>query len=167
MSEILRELFEANVVPEPMSGCFLWLGPWNSNGYGVLYHKRRAYKAHRLAWEFAHGPIPEGNLVCHKCDNRACVADGHLFTGSVADNNLDKIQKGRHPGINKTVCKYGHLLSGPNMALAPGKTPDRMRRWCRACKRESQLRRYHKDIEAARGETLRRKRRERALEAGV
>lgn len=84
--------------PEPMSGCFLWYGNTNWNGYPVLHWDGKARLAHRLAYENATGH-PAGNLlVCHKCDTRCCVNPDHLFLGTASDNMQDMYRKGRANG---------------------------------------------------------------------
>ncbi|MGV0949437.1 MAG: HNH endonuclease signature motif containing protein [Azonexus sp.] len=73
----------------------------NSAGYGHSHirvgpsRKQYGILAHRMAWELEHGPVPKGMLVCHTCDNPACVNVAHLFLGSPRDNMLDKMAKGR------------------------------------------------------------------------
>lgn len=83
------------ISPEPTSGCWLWLGRIDTQGYGQMSVSNRQTLVHRISWELKNGPVPAGLLVCHKCDVRTCVNPDHLFVGTVKDNALDMIKKGR------------------------------------------------------------------------
>lgn len=67
-------------------------GPW---GHGRMHARKERTLAHRLSWEMANGPIPDGLQVLHHCDNGACVRPDHLFLGTQADNMRDMDAKGR------------------------------------------------------------------------
>ena len=75
--------------------CILTDWPVGAHGYGWQTDGTIRY-AHRVAWEVEHGPIPDGMIIMHICDNRACVNLKHLKLGTHKDNQQDSINKGRH-----------------------------------------------------------------------
>lgn len=82
-----------------MSGdCWLYLGGKKENGYGVIGDSlpvRRQRYVHRLMFEAAHGPVPEGHEVAHTCDVRNCVRPSHLVAMTHEGNVNDMVTKER------------------------------------------------------------------------
>lgn len=86
---------------EDKNGCWIYQGEVGRAGYGVVTigqrrdGNRRRYAAHRYFYEHLVGPIPDGMLLCHKCDVPACVNPKHMFVGTQVDNMRDMHSKGR------------------------------------------------------------------------
>lgn len=96
-------------------GCWEWTANHLPKGYGVIGRGGQGAGlalAHRVAYEMASGePIPDKLDVLHTCDNPPCVRNdeigvyilggiarlryGHLFLGTVKDNGIDMVEKGR------------------------------------------------------------------------
>jgi hypothetical protein len=115
-------------VPEPNTGCWLWLLSCNQFGYGQARFNGKNMRAQRLSYEAFVGKIPDGLVLDHLCRVRSCVNPNHLEPVSTRENVL------RGVGVTArnaqlTHCKSGHALTPDNTYVG-----DR-RRECRACKR--------------------------------
>ena len=64
-------------------------------GYGQFHWRGRPDYAHRVSWEMCYGELPEGRMVCHRCDNRSCVRPDHLYLGDAGTNSADAVRRGR------------------------------------------------------------------------
>ena len=111
-------------------GCWRWVGATQDFGYGWFSAvPRKPEGTHRFSYKLHTGPIPDGECVCHTCDNPPCVNPRHLFLGSRDVNNKDMGKKGRgrngFSGI--THCTRGHAYT-PDNTLVYGS-----HRQCKTC----------------------------------
>jgi len=91
----LADRLDALSIPEPTTGCHLWLGAIDAAGYGKVWLDGRTVHAPRASWMAHRGPIPSGLIICHRCDNPPCINPDHLFVGTHKDNAADRTRKGR------------------------------------------------------------------------
>lgn len=91
------------------NGCWIWAGGFDGGRYGQFYISRFKIAAHRVSYVLRHGPIADGMLVCHRCDQPSCVNPDHLFLGTDADNNADRSAKLRTHQPFGAVEKYRKL----------------------------------------------------------
>lgn len=120
------ERFEKRFIVDEDSGCWIWQGVLDKDGYGNFTRNTRA---HRWSYEAFIGPIPDDLVIDHLCRNRACVNPLHLEPTTSGDNCR------RSPEFwgNKELCDYGHPLDGwtKRSTNASG-----WGRYCKTCHRE-------------------------------
>lgn len=103
-TETMTKLFKDDIwgrlqmktdIPDDPHECWLWTGGKNNAGYGMIRDGVKMRTAHRVSYECAHGPIPEGMIICHTCDTPLCVNPDHLWCGTHKQNSADMMEKGR------------------------------------------------------------------------
>jgi hypothetical protein len=119
-------------MPEPNSGCWIWLRSVDTSGYGRLFIDKKQVSAHRTAYEVYIGPIPEGKEIDHLCRVRCCINPVHLEPVTDRENALRG--NGGMFQASKTHCPQGHPLIAGNLRAGP-------RRACLTCHREREARR--------------------------
>jgi hypothetical protein len=128
-SEADKRRFWEKVTPEPNSGCWLWAGSTQSNGYGQFQHGGRRdfaiLRAHRVSYFLSLGLEPrlqssdmKTSVVMHSCDNRSCVNPGHLSIGTASRNQLDCLSRGRRAQAKLSIGDVAEI----RLRLAAGET---------------------------------------------
>ena len=124
-------------IQERPDGCWEWTGSRNAAGYGQISINGRTRSAHRVSYELFVGPIYDALTIDHLCGHTWCVNPDHLEPVSGAENTRRAWKdRDRAPRARKTHCYRGHPYAGDNVY-----TDKRGRRFCRACKAETDRKR--------------------------
>lgn len=106
--------------------CWLWTAAKTGQGYGHIKVDGRMRPAHRVSYELAIGPIPEGMDLDHLCRTPLCVRPDHLEPVTRRTNVLRGVgycaQQAR-----KEECVNGHAFTAANTYIWRG------HRTCRKC----------------------------------
>lgn len=124
--ELWESKFGDWYVPEPNTGCWLWVRALDKRGYGELTYSAKVHRAHRVSYEMLRGQIPKPLVIDHLCNTRSCVNPAHMDIVTAAENT-------RRAAI-KTHCKRGHALIEGNLYFK--RSGDRH---CKQCRTD----RYH------------------------
>lgn len=110
----VQERFDCKVTKS--DGCWIWHATLSPAGYGQFYYKNKLHMAHRVSWELANGPIPDGMFLDHICHTPACVRVDHLRLATPKQNAeyLSGAHKDNQSGGVRGVC--WHAASGKWMA---------------------------------------------------
>lgn len=156
----IRERLDRLSMPEPNTGCFIFIGVMGNHGYGKMKVGGKTGKwhlAHRLSYEAHVRQIPQGLVIDHLCRNKSCINPLHLEPVTIGENALrgDTI-----PARNllKTHCPKGHLYTDFAYSQSNG------HRKCRVCGRDRDVRRRSRKNELRRTEKYREKQRVYAQE---
>lgn len=120
----IADILASKSVPEPNSGCWLWIGTVGRGGYGMQRVGGRTRMATHLSLELVGRSVPKGRFACHHCDVPACINPDHLFIGTQLDNIHDCMAKGRKTDPPRTkkgtrsdhkFCRAGHPRTTNNL----------------------------------------------------
>lgn len=97
--KVMSNKFDKFVIRK--DGCWDWNGSKNKQGYGVMLHRNKYWKAHRASYFIYNKKDPGVFFVLHSCDNPSCSNPSHLFLGTNSDNMRDMASKKRNVARSK------------------------------------------------------------------
>ncbi len=122
---------EDKIIPEPMSGCWLWLGGLRDkkDQYGCFGWEGKTWRSHRLVYTFLVAPVAAELDIDHLCRNHFCCNPDHLEPVTRKQNIARGV--GVAPNnLRKTHCPQGHPYNEENTYVWAAQ------RFCRICSRK-------------------------------
>lgn len=111
------ERFEEYHMPEPNSGCWLWIAAVRGRpDYGTFSVNNKQVRAHRWAYEHFIGPVPDGLVLDHLCKVSTCVNPWHLEPVTNRENLMRGTNRAAQ-NARKMHCARGHRLSGDRVTV--------------------------------------------------
>jgi len=102
------EAFWSKVDKKESYECWNYKEYLDKDGYGRFHYENGPIGAHVLAWIITRKcEVPEGKMILHMCDNRACCNPDHLYCGDVFDNARDRMERG--PKVP------AHIIANPKL----------------------------------------------------
>lgn len=137
---LAQEYIKQMSIPEPNTGCWIWVGSMKSDGYGNntrRFFGKRFKNAHRLSICAFNKINPQllskNHFSCHKCHNKFCVNPGHLYLGDAKQNVKDEIDRNNNKNKSKKFCSKGHPLDAENVYASVDKNGHN-KRTCKKCR---------------------------------
>lgn len=149
--EAARDYIILNSLPEPNSGCWIWMKGIDS-GYGIcgrIFRGKQVLRSHQLSLiafnEISPFLVSRKRFVCHKCHTKSCVNPSHLYLGTPQQNSNDEKARGNLYWRKKTHCPRGHEYNTKNTYTRTDKH-GHTRRACRKCDNiKKQIRKSRRD----------------------
>lgn len=137
----LPDLFWSRCIPEPNSGCWLWIGYVRPDGYGVLNVNNSIKRAHRLSYAALVGPLDVDLVIDHRCRVRSCCNPAHL---EQVTDKVNVSQRGNSIAAmraRQTSCVNGHVFTPENTFTRPQRPGTRECRDCQTARNRARYKR--------------------------
>lgn len=121
----------------PDGDCLEWIASLILKGYGQFWSRSKNALAHRVAWEWKHGLIPDGLFIDHMCRNRKCVNVEHLRLVTPRKSALENSESFVAVNAMKTHCIHGHEFNDKNTYVYTTNKKFNSERRCRICRNDA------------------------------
>lgn len=136
----------ANKLQETDAGCWEWTGHRHERGYGRIVLDKKNVSVHRLLYELFNGPIPDGWVIDHMCENKPCSNPAHLDACTHTDN-IERHWTIHPERDSNTHCSRGHKFDDVGWII------DKQDRACKKCYKMRQDK-YEKERKAMKGKCV-------------